>query len=53
MRVAKNAFEFLDELKTEIQNLKNEGYIGYYGVYEDNDKRKYEMLANDLLDFIQ
>lgn len=52
VRVAKNAFEFLDELKTEIQNLKNEGYIGYYGVYEDNDKRKYEMLANDLLDLI-
>ena len=23
VRVAKNAFEFLDELKTEIQNLKN------------------------------
>lgn len=51
-KVAKNAFEFLDELKTEIQNLKNEGYIDYYGFYEDVDKRKYEMLTNDLLDLI-
>lgn len=49
---AKKAFEFLEELKNKIQELRNDGYIGYYGVCENSVKREGKMLTNDLKDLI-
>lgn len=41
---------FFGRFKNDIQENKEAGYIGYYGFYEDEHKRKNEIFTNDFLD---
>ena len=41
---------FLNSLKDNIQELKDEGKISYYGEYDDKNKRKNSMFTNDFID---
>lgn len=50
VELAKEAYVFLEDLKNDIQENKEAGYIGYYGFYEDEHKRKNEIFTNDFLD---
>lgn len=50
VELAKDAYVFLEDLKNDIQENKEAGYIGYYGFYEDEHKRKNEIFTNDFLD---
>lgn len=48
--LAKNAYDFLEDLKNDIQEYKEAGYIGYYGFYENEHKRENGIFTNDFLD---
>lgn len=50
VELAQNAYDFLGDLKTEIQEYKESGCIAYYGSYEDENKIENGILTNDFLD---
>ena len=53
VELAKDAYDFLEDLKNDIQEYKEAGYIGYYGFYEDEHKRENGIFTNDFLDLFQ
>ena len=50
VELAKDAYDFLNDLKNDIQGNKEAGYIGYYGFYADENKRENAIFTNDFLD---
>ena len=44
VELAKEAYVFLEDLKNDIQENKEAGYIGYYGFYEDEHKERMKYL---------
>ena len=50
VEIANKAFGFLNDLKADIQDGQESGFICYYGFYRDDNKRENGILTNDLLD---
>lgn len=50
VKVAREAYVFLEALKNDIKDYKESGNIGYYGFYENDNKRKRGILTNDFMD---
>lgn len=50
VKVAREAYVFLEALKNDIKVYKESGNIGYYGFYENDNKRKKGILTNDFMD---
>lgn len=50
IKLAKEAYEVLADLKNDIQKYKDVGNISYYGFYKDESKSKNSVFTNDIID---